>query len=344
MKKILNLLAISFLVTSCTKEDLTSENKTIESRFNSIEQVEVKISEIEAFRNNQDNSINQNLFQFDKFTNENSHNNKKELSKSDEKSIIDHVSQYHQAKLNAIYEERNHFGFTSIQSIADEINFLKLLNREKSNQLFEQYKKFLTKDELITTTIFNNHYAVLINTNGELLINKTNIASQLIKKSSKTSSTNKSLSSNIFATGYNGFIKITYSTDLEYSTFSYIERYETAYDVNGNWISIPIYKTVNTYKPSTLLSNFVLSPYGYVLYNCYFYTNPNSYATFNVSNRTHTLGFASGIGNYVINNGGTFGYDTYNTPESVSGFVGGNFAIPIAGTSSFLWVAGQQNF
>ncbi|OEK09689.1 hypothetical protein A8C32_13390 [Flavivirga aquatica] len=47
---------------------------------------------------------------------------------------------YHTEKLKAIYEIRSELNFISIQSIADEINYLKLLNPNKHKHLFNEYK------------------------------------------------------------------------------------------------------------------------------------------------------------------------------------------------------------
>ncbi len=92
---------------------------------------------------------------------------------------------YHKEMLNSIHELRSEIEFTSIQSIADEINFLKLLNKKKSDSLFNKYRDFLTKDKFLVYALSNSKLAEVSNLEGKLLLNKEEVIYNSNKKLSK---------------------------------------------------------------------------------------------------------------------------------------------------------------
>ncbi|MGH2666569.1 hypothetical protein [Flavobacterium sp.] len=172
------LLTALFAVTliSCSKDDATttdanSENKVLS--FNSEKEMQNKIAEITIFKKAQEAQIIENLLKrnhleapslADLETLKNSN------AQIDEKAILEDLKIYHNERLNGIYAERAHFNFTSIQSIADEINSLTLLNPSKASELFNKYAPLLKTVEALTSPVFDNDVALVMNGNGKLIL------------------------------------------------------------------------------------------------------------------------------------------------------------------------------
>lgn len=345
MKKIKSLFAVVILAAftiSCTKEEALTINEVQNQnvmRFASEKEMNEKIAEIEDFKANQESQIldkmsKRNDVKASDLANINTIKSKN-ISEVDKKAILEDVKFYHGEKLKAIYAERAHFGFTSIQSIADEINFSKLINPDNSMNLLENYKSLLVKNEFETSSVYTNSISNVINVKGDFFLKNKNVASNYLKKSKNLNATDKSLSAGYLATGYNGFVVITYGTDVDYTSNSRLVQLQ-----GGGTMVYTDY----LFKPSTTLSSFVLSAYGYVLYPCHFNVTPNSNAIFNIGSTAVSLGFSSGYGNYTRVVANQYAYNLSNFSESVTGTVSGTFAIPIAGTSNLLWVSGTKNF
>lgn len=164
MKKVYLLAIICIALVSCSKDDTTENiqlsNKKIETfDFLSNENMEEKIDEISLIKEKMEESIAK------KYTNKNiKSNNSKNL-------ILDELNKYHKDRLNNIYNLRKNLNFISIQSIADEINSLKLINSTMAEELLKKHEKYLIQNEFGTTTLFENRIANVVNEKGEVLIN-----------------------------------------------------------------------------------------------------------------------------------------------------------------------------
>lgn len=193
MKKILFLLTFCVLLNSCTQNDeLTQFDNSTENRILKLssqeQKFENKIEEIILFKKNQEIEIVDKIL------------SKKNLKMPTESEIIElqreasfaktsEISEdvlkndlefYHKEKLKAIYLLRKKFNFTSIQSIADEIESLKLLNPEKAKILFEANSAHLKKHNSITSTIYNNRLSEIIDVEGKIILNDGNIPSSIL--------------------------------------------------------------------------------------------------------------------------------------------------------------------
>jgi hypothetical protein len=343
-KKIFLSAVIALTFFSCSKdnEETSVASKQPEKavlKFANEKEMQSKITEIEAFKNQQETEITQKILDRKHMIapNPNDIENLKQVSLKDldQNAIMEDLKFYHNLKLNAIYEERAHFGFTSIQSIADEINSLKLLNPAKADDLYTQYNSLLNKNEFETSTTFSKEKSLIINKKGVLLLNDKSVAENYLKINSNEAF-KTAIKSGILATGYNNFMIITYQAGFEFGSASII----SGYDSNGN----PIYAFVTTITPYNGLYSYVLSQTGYVFYPCYFYTNPSSVAHYSVYCQSPNLTFLSGYGTSVEWFAGTY-IPTYYCPNSnnnVNGNVSGNFAIPVG--SGFLWASGSKTF
>lgn len=330
------VLAVSFFFASCSEESENIATTTDEGqvlRFASQEAMNSKIAEIETFKANQEELILQKVFQINNFKSaleyDTQKGNKNQINESEKAKILEGAKLYHQEKLKAIYSERAHFGFTSIQSIADEINSLKVSNLTKMNGIFNQYKEHLTLKNHLVIPIYDTRLSNVLIPNTKIFVD----GKELVVKAENTSGDSASrtnIKEGIVAYGYDNFVAITYhcitgSTILEY-------------DLSGNsW-----YKTGFTNK----LGCLVMGPTGYVTYPCFFNTNAGSTSTALVyypSNGWYTLNFPSGWGS-MISISGSKNTSSIPTFAGYTGNISGLFAVPVTGTSTVLYVSGSKSF
>ncbi len=348
------LLTALFAVTliSCSKDDANTTDTASESgvlSFNSDKEMQDKIAEIEAFKSTEEQQILQQILRRNNLSAptlaDSKNASSKQLTEADKAEVLEEVKFYHQEKLKSIYAERARFGFTSIQSIADEINSLKLINSAKSNQLYDSYKSLLTKNEYEISTIFDKNISIVTNKKGELFLKSKDISKKYLINNTNAKATfigNLYTKQGVVTIGHNGFIQITHH--------SYIRRTEGKVYM-GDFFNPetqqmePMYRYDLVDTPSNKLACYVFSNVGYVSYPCYFFTNANSFATFNgnagVSMNNQTVPFPVGTGKEIDFYGtGTY----YANQPNITGSVSGNFAVPVAGTSNFLWVSGSKTF
>lgn len=183
MKKYYLLGLVSMILLSCTKEDATITDT------NSSEPQEIKVmsfSSIEELDKKQ-----QSVYDL-----------KEKLEKENisfYKSSGNSLTSYHEEKIRNIYKLRKELNFTSIQSIADEINSLTLLDKNKANQLFSKYQNFLIKKATGVETIFYQG-SDFVNVEGEILIK----GDELILDKKEVSLTGKYISDEAVKTGLVG--------------------------------------------------------------------------------------------------------------------------------------------
>jgi len=167
------LALIAFITFSCTKDEIESAEESSDSKvleFDSKEAMEQEIVEVLELKKIQELSISEKLFgnalrNFDFSTTPTDSEKEQEI---DQDVLLESVKLYHQEKLNGIYELRNRRNFTSIQSIADEINFLTLIDPKKGDKLADEFKDLLVKTKFGTTTVFGDRQATILNVHGEV--------------------------------------------------------------------------------------------------------------------------------------------------------------------------------
>lgn len=171
------------ILLSCTKEDTaitdinSSEFKEIKvMNFSSIEELDKKEQSVYDLK--------------EKLENENI---------SFYKSSGNSLKSYHEEKIRNIYKLRKELNFTSIQSIADEINSLILLDKKKADQLFLKHQIFLIKKATGVETIFYQG-SDFVNTEGEILIK----GEELILEKKEVSLTRKYISDEAVKNGLVG--------------------------------------------------------------------------------------------------------------------------------------------
>lgn len=153
------------------------------------------------------------------------------------------LSKYHNERLKLIYQTRKNIGFTSIQSVADEINSLKSISIHDAEILFNNHNKFLKDFETVVTTK-NISYPFITNTKGELFLENYNINETELDES-QFSSANKSL-----ATSYKSGL---FTKDFEH--VSYNVKWEVGRTYSRNWLGIRTYKSYTKYSFYTLIKS-----------------------------------------------------------------------------------------
>ena len=195
MKKLL-FIAIVTMFISCNKEEesiMPDSNSSVKNElkvydFESNEKMFNMIDQIVLLKERKQQVV---LNEFAIRNNSKLLSNKK-AKKTDQnknKEIILELKRYNVSLLNTIYELRKELGFTSIQSIADEINSLQLVNSIKADELEKKYTKFLIRNEFQVETIFDNRLANIVNVDGEVLVK--GIKFEIDNKDSKISPTGK---------------------------------------------------------------------------------------------------------------------------------------------------------
>ncbi len=316
------------LIYSCSNEESISYNEEASTEnilnFASEKEMEAKIKEIQNFKQNQEKVIMQKILDKHNLTAPTLEGIKRlevvDASKIDETTLLEDVKFYHNLKLEAIKEERAYFGFTSIQSIADEINFSKLLNPEKSNQLFESYRNKLNRNEYHTSPKQGNNISNVINSKGKTYINGESNYFEVQNDSEISRIPNQEYTEQgVLATYPNLPGPVTSDP------FFYVVWF-SGYSNNILFTQIASYVKINSQ----------LQPYP-----MYYFINENSKAYFNPYNNCNagilSLDFHSGANTFITVNYGSspLGCSFPSYEASITGQVGGAFAAQLGAS----WVS-----
>ena len=298
MKKIIFLsliFVINVFIISCNDQEYSkqeTQNRGMLS-FISEEEMNKKINEIKVFKQNQETIIleqilkrnNVKLPKFEDFKTSKTG----DFLRIDEKKILEDIKFYHELKLKAIYDERIHFGFTSIQSIADEINFLNLLNKTESNNLLSIYSKFLNTSNNFTYPINSTSTSLIMNDNGLFELKGKTIDNSLIK-----SNTESRIKQGILA----GNASINYGI-----TWHAVSELSSIYTQFGSFINGQLYPS--WYTPNSNTQAIFCQGL-----NCMYLTFPTGYgsAIQNISSTDGYFNVVSGnvSGNFATAIGGQF--------------------------------------
>ncbi len=300
-KNYLLVLLISLMFISCSEngdlpESISStKNEIIVIDFSSQNEMEEKIDEIISLKEKKEKIV---LNTFTSITNSKTTNlgelNVSKQGETQKNRILEDLKRYHEERLNSIYELRKELNFTSIQSIADEINSLILVNPTKAKTLSSKYQKFIRKNIVETETIFDDRSANVINDKGEVLIKGEKLN---FDKSNSKSPTGKYIGDEAIKSGiaaYSG----------EYFVYYFAGR-----EVHKNFIG------VRYFKYFTELKSYIATPNGLVATPSTFTVNSGSIAGF-VQTRNQIFS------NY------SFSYDYPSGYGTSVRFVGGNKNTP----------------
>jgi len=336
MKKIKSLFSVVILAaftTSCTKEEQVSSNEVHNQnimRFATEKELQSKIAEIETFKTNQENQILEKILKRNhvKAPTVNDLKNIEVLNanvKIDKNAILEDVKFYHQEKLKAISAERAHFGFTSIQSIADEINYTKVVNPEKAKQLINENLSLITYNNDFAKVVDNSKEVLVANVKGEYVIN-----SKTLTLETKTSANANRL------TGLTALKQGTLATNGFYAV-----TYHVGISTHKDDLGVTFYGNFTQY------GSFING----ALYPSWFYTTAGSSCTFSPSGIAvpipqNYVPFISSAGDIVRNDvtlpnnlSGNSAYNWINT--NMTNQVSGNYVAFIGG--QFISITGSKN-
>lgn len=184
MKNYYLLGLISMMFLSCSKDDVSTEQSVASTEkeikiidFPSEVAMENKIDEIISLKSEKEKVAIANFASIEASKLIDKRSNTYDNIESQNNEILKSLKVYHQEELNNIYQLRKELNFTSIQSIADEINSLISVNPVKSKELTNKYKKFLIENEGQVRTIFDERTSNVINDNGEVSIKGEKVSS-----------------------------------------------------------------------------------------------------------------------------------------------------------------------
>ncbi|EMY3554902.1 hypothetical protein [Flavobacterium psychrophilum] len=325
MKKLLFLSSVIFALIffSCNEENVNSavtkeQNQVM--KFDSEVGMQNKINEIVVFKKKQELQIMEKILK---------RNNLKDITTVnlntvakvsnptlDNAVIIEALTFYHTERLKAIYQERAHFNFTSIQSVADELNSLKFLNPKKVSGLFNEYADILKQSKYGVSTIFDSETANVINTKGVVNVNGKDLVTN--SNNSVYARYDQELKEGIVA--YDGIYAISWHAGRE--------------EHNNAW---------TYYKNFTQFASYINVNGTLVLYPSWFQANQNSRANF-TDYIPLSFSFPTDYGSIVR----IIGYDgRYDFPHSKffspsNGIAGGVFVTPIFNT--FYTISGSVTY
>lgn len=330
MKKMIYLAGtcIVLLLTSCSNDDSPAAQAgdgTI-MKFASNRSAEAKAMEIAAFRQEQEGRIMEKILLRNNVaapTEASVADIQPSSATASEDAIRADLQFYHRERLKAIYEERAHYNFTSIQSIADEINSLKLLDPAKSEALFERHSKFLDRNELLTTPVFGDMASNIANPSGQFIVD-----GKLLQAPKR-----KALSTTAGASAE----RMTAVSGLAATNGSTLYVYHNAFEE---------YSSPGRTKFVAAYASFVIN-YGQTFqYPCYYFSAYNSIAYFGngfpppYMTLQATVYFPSGYGSIIA----THSTQTFDEPEThyTHGIASGTFSFIIGGQT--FNISGTHNF
>lgn len=309
MKKTYLLALICIVCASCSKDDafvdnIQSQNKKIETlNFPSYEKMDAKVDEISQIKAQMEKSTAEKYISIKHKSTEN----------NSEDAVIESLKNYHNDRLNDIYDLRKKTNFISIQSIADEINSLTLINPAKSNELFKEYEKYLVKEDYEIKTVFENRTSNVINKKGEVLINRS-LADFKIPTSNKL--TGRYVYDESIKTG----------KAVIFNNASYFIEYSAGREKHKDDFGRTFFRYFTEFK------SYINTRRGPILYPATFNVESTSIAGFSQSGSAPFSAFAfsmqypSGIGSSIRNTGGQ--KRTAYQPEG--GNIKGTFKINIS--------------
>jgi len=166
--KVYLMLILGVLVLSCSENEITTYDAVQETKilkFASRQEMNYKIDEIEEFQKDYESEIFEKILHHNKITK----SSFDEVVKSKETKLLEDINKeqiledlkfYHKEKIKSIYELREFLNFTSLQSVVDEIESLRLLNPSKAEVLFNKHSKFLRKTSGVVTSIYHKRISM----------------------------------------------------------------------------------------------------------------------------------------------------------------------------------------
>ncbi len=154
-----SILLITIFSCNGDNNDLKIKKNIEVLNFENIEEIELAEKEFEDISNQSLSSIKQSSIK----------------ESNNEEQILANLIDYHQKRIDKIFEIRQELNFTSLQSIADEINSLKLISPQEAYDKYVTYQNLLTEFDPVVSTNENISFPNITNSKGVLLLNDVDI-------------------------------------------------------------------------------------------------------------------------------------------------------------------------
>lgn len=313
MKKIAYALAFvgAVLVASCStgndeSANVQPENKVL--KFSSGKQMQEEITRIENRKAAQDAVLLQAILDKNGLTAPQTADDVKNAPVQNDFDAAVALEQsvvfYHQQRLQSIAELRQELHFTSIQSIADEINSLRVTDPEAAQALYERNQTLLKDTEYGATTIFPGGAGNIVSVNGKVAVDGVSLDLTNPEVAGKWLR-DESVKQGVLAGNAN--YRIVWSAG----------RSAHKDDIGHSF-----------YRSWTQLASLVWYNGSWVLYPSYFFTNGWSEGNFAQGFDLWVLGFPGGAGTFLREES-----DEQNGIYLVlGGSVSGNYSAPVGNT------------
>lgn len=303
-------ILVSSLFLSCEKENQSQSAhqeplSTEAFNFSTLEEVSIKQNEFKNYIEKAEQELSE------KFSSESS-------SELLSKDIFDQLKSFHENRLDLIYRLRKELDFVSIQSIADEINSLKVISLSDSIDLFEEYSEFLENFDGIVSTKENISFPDITNKNGDLFLNNHDIN----EVSTIDGEVINGKSAKVNALSYrNGFFTKDFTTSSGVKV-QFVIEWRAGRTYHTDFFGIRKYGSYTKYISYVKIPNSASVLTTVPLPSTIFKPSSSSMALF--SNETHPLlgeywdvSFPSGSSSWVVENRGS--RQTYATVNLWSG-------------------------
>jgi hypothetical protein len=311
IKTNLVLLLTLLVLTSCTNEDIQNDkiiDKPVESIQNRINTQFLIVNELNS---NYEKQLNNDFFKDVNSKELLEKVNSKQINETviSNKEVINSLVKYHYKRLLNIKKIRKKLGFISIQSIADEINSLKILDKELSNKLFEENSNFLVNGNFQVLPKLSNDLAMITDKEGYIYN---------VKDAGK-------MNFNTLDNTQNRVVNRHLSEDILVQNGLYAVTWHAKYSEKGG-----IYLDFsNKFKIETQINTYINFNGTYVLFPSLISISDNSFFAFFKNNLwltqdMKTLKFASGM--WVTGTSEVFTSGTNSYHSLRDGYINGNFA------------------
>lgn len=311
--KISLVLLSTLFITSCTNEDIQNDEINQISLEKTQEKINRQLIFVKEISNTYEEELNNDFFSNidTKSLYDNNASEKSQEILISNNDLFNSLTKYHNKKLLKIKKLRKVLGFTSIQSIVDEINSLTIINKELADRLFIENSGFLTKGKFGILPKIDSDLALITNKEGNIYnVNNIEKVDVSMMNNIENRVVNPNLSEDILAV--NGIYAATWHA-------SYTEKGGITLDINK-------------YKHETRIATYIYFNGSYVAYPSIINIGSNSGFAFFKNNLWLTqdikvVSFSSGI--WVTNTHNVYA-STTPYPSLRDGFINANFATVIA--------------
>jgi len=241
MKKI-NKISTIFIVlislASCSNDEVLNQEVTQSKDEQFTQRISEQLSNVKEVNNRLEEELNKDFFGKDYNLTLNDLDTKKSQNVViSESELLNTVKNYHQKKLTKTYKLRSELGFTSIQSIADEINSLAVINKNFAEKLFNDNLKHLNKSKFGVTAKIDSDMA-LITDKDHNIINIGKLDDSYLKNSTNSEHLKEGIlvTDGLYAITWHANYREKGGIHLDFKKYKHETRIGSYFKINGVYI------------------------------------------------------------------------------------------------------------